>query len=69
MKKVGYHNSISRNLYLSLALMLTLSLTSYAQEAAPAATEAPAAAPVASGGGDPVKGKKFFIQIGPPGTN
>ena len=60
MKKVGNHNSISRNLYLSLALMLTLSLTSYAQEAAPAATEAPAAAPVASGGGDPVKGKEIF---------
>lgn len=60
MKKVGYHNSISRNLYLSLALMLTLSLTSYAQEAAPAATETPAAAPAASGGGDPVKGKEIF---------
>lgn len=60
MKKVGYHNSISRNLYLSLALMLTLSLTSYAQEAAPAATATPAAATAASGSGDPVKGKDIF---------
>lgn len=60
MKKVGYHNSISRKLYLSLALMLTLSLTSYAQDAAPAATATPAAAPAASSGGDPVKGKEIF---------
>jgi mono/diheme cytochrome c family protein len=60
MKKVGYHNSISRNLYLSLALMLTLSLTSYAQEAAPAATATPAATTAASGSGDPVKGKDIF---------
>ena len=58
MKKVGYHNSISRKLFLSLALALTLSLTSYAQEAAPAA--APADAPAASGAGDPVKGKEIF---------
>jgi mono/diheme cytochrome c family protein len=60
MKKVGYHNSISRKLYVSLALMLALSLTSYAQEAAPAVTAAPTAAPAASGGGDPVKGKEIF---------
>lgn len=40
--------------------MLTLSLTSYAQDAAPAATATPAAAPVASSGGDPVKGKEIF---------
>jgi mono/diheme cytochrome c family protein len=60
MKKVGYHNSISRNLFLSLALMLNLSLTSYAQNAAPAAIAAPTAAPAASGGGDPVKGKEIF---------
>ena len=59
MKKVGYHNSISRKLYLSLALMLTLSLTSYAQDAAPAAAVTPTAAPTASGG-DPVKGKEIF---------
>jgi mono/diheme cytochrome c family protein len=59
MKKVGNHNSISRKLYLSLALMLTLSLTSIAQEAAavaPIATETPAA----TSGGDPVKGKELF---------
>lgn len=65
MKKVGNHNSISRNLILSLALMLTISLTSFAQEAAPAtaapATDVaatPAAAPAA--GGDAVKGKELF---------
>ena len=57
MKKVGNHNSISRNLFLSFALSLAFSLTSFAQEAAPAdATEAPAA----SQGADPVKGKELF---------
>jgi mono/diheme cytochrome c family protein len=60
MKKVGYHNSITRKLYLSLALMLTLSLTSYAQDAAPAATATPVAAPAATSSGDPVKGKEIF---------
>jgi mono/diheme cytochrome c family protein len=64
MKKVGYHNSISRKLFLSLTLMLSLSLTSsYAQGAAPAAvaaTKTPAAAPAATQGGDPVKGKAIF---------
>ena len=59
MKKVGNHNSISRTLIFSLALLLTFSLTSIAQTAAPAA-ETPAAAPVASAGGDPVKGKELF---------
>ena len=62
MKKMGNHNSIPRKLYLSLALMLTLSLTSYSQEAAPmapAATATPAAA-VATQGGDPIKGKEIF---------
>jgi mono/diheme cytochrome c family protein len=49
MKKMGNHSSISRKLYLSLAMMLSLSLTSYAQDAAPAAQ-----------GGDPVKGKEIF---------
>jgi hypothetical protein len=45
MKKVGNHKSTSRN-FLSLALMLTFSLTSSAQEAAPdaAADQSPAAA-------------------------
>ncbi|NGY36298.1 c-type cytochrome [Flavobacterium sp. XN-5] len=57
MKKVGNHNSNSRKLFVSLALMLTFSLTSFAQDAAPAdATEAP----VAALGGDPVKGKELF---------
>ncbi|MDD5152060.1 MAG: cytochrome c3 family protein [Flavobacterium sp.] len=61
MKKVGYHNSISRKLYLGLALMLTLSLTSFAQDAAPAATATPVAStPAVTQGGDPVKGKEIF---------
>ncbi len=64
MKKVGNHNSISRKLYLSLALMLTISLTSLAQGAAPAATAAPvaatSAAPAAAQSGDPIKGKALF---------
>jgi len=63
MKKMGDHNSITRKLYLSLALMLALSLSSFAQDAAPAATPAPAettAAPVAATGGDAVKGKEIF---------
>jgi mono/diheme cytochrome c family protein len=67
MKKMGNHNSIPRRLYLSLAFVLTLSLTSLAQEVAstaPAAvTAAPMAAtttPVVSTGGDPVKGKELF---------
>ncbi|TRX22673.1 c-type cytochrome [Flavobacterium franklandianum] len=60
MKKVGYHNSITRKLYLSLVLMLSLSLTSYAQDAAPAATATPTASPTVSSGGDPVKGKEIF---------
>ncbi len=61
MKKVGNHNSISRNLILCLAFMLTFSLTSLAQEAAPAATPtAPAAEAPAKAGGDPVAGKALF---------
>ena len=59
MKKVGNHNSISRKLLLSLSLTLIFSLTSFAQDpAAPAAPEA--AAPAATTGGDPVKGKELF---------
>ena len=57
MKKVGNHNSTSRKLFYSLALVLTFSLTSFAQDAAPAAV---ADAPAATQGGDPVKGKELF---------
>jgi mono/diheme cytochrome c family protein len=66
MKKMGNHSSITRKLYLSLALMLSLSLTSYAQGAAPMASAVAAtpvaatAAPAVTQGGDPVKGKEIF---------
>jgi len=69
MKKVGNHNSISRIYSFGLALMLTFSLSTFAQEAptagaattAPAATAAKAdAAPAATSGGDAVKGKELF---------
>jgi len=69
MKKVGNHNSISRIYSFGLALMLTFSLSTFAQEApaAGAATTAPAvapakadAAPAATSGGDAVKGKELF---------
>ena len=69
MKKVGDHNSISRILC-SLAFMLAISLTTYAQDAAPApdaaatTTAAPAegaeAAPAAAGAGDAAAGKAIF---------
>lgn len=59
MKKVGNHNSISRKLFLGLALTLIFSLTSFAQEAAPAAIDT-AAAPAVATGGDPVIGKELF---------
>ena len=69
MKKVGNHNSISRILC-SLAFMLAISLTAYAQDAAPA-PEAAAAAPAdaaatdaaaapAAGKGDAAAGKAIF---------
>jgi mono/diheme cytochrome c family protein len=61
MKKMGNHSSISKKLFLSLGLMLSLSVTSYAQEAAaPAAAATPAAAPAATSGGDAAKGKDLF---------
>ncbi|WP_309642461.1 c-type cytochrome [Flavobacterium sp.] len=62
MKKVGNHNSISRIYIFSLAFLLTFSLTSIAQNPAPAtvATAAPAAPVAATGGGDAVKGKELF---------
>jgi len=59
MEKVGNHNSNSRKLILSLALMLSISVASFAQDAAPVAAEA-ATAPVASTGGDAAKGKELF---------
>ncbi|NDP28694.1 MAG: c-type cytochrome [Flavobacterium sp.] len=63
MKKMGNHSSITKKLYISLAMMLTVSLTSYAQgaaTAAPAATATPATTPAVTQGGDPVKGKEIF---------
>jgi mono/diheme cytochrome c family protein len=64
MKKMGNHNSISRKIVFSLALMLTFSFTSFSQATPPAtdaAATAPAtAAPAATAGGDPVAGKALF---------
>jgi len=66
MKKVGNHNSISRKIVFSLALMLTFSLSSLSQNATPAATAATPAtttaapATTATGGGDAVAGKALF---------
>ncbi len=70
MKKVGNHNSISRIYSFGLAVMLTFSLSTFAQTA-PAASAAPAApaaatamkadaAVPATGGADAVKGKELF---------
>ena len=65
MKKVGNHNSISRIYSFGLAVMLTFSLSTFAQTAAPAvkadatAMKADAAAP-ATGGADATKGKELF---------
>jgi mono/diheme cytochrome c family protein len=58
MKKVGNHNSITKNFILSLAFVLTSSFSLFAQDAAPVA-DASAAAP-ATAGGDAVKGKELF---------
>jgi mono/diheme cytochrome c family protein len=62
MKKVGNHNSISRKLILSVALLLTLSLNLFAQDAATTATPATDAATTApaTASGDAVKGKELF---------
>ena len=59
MKKVGNHKSISRIITLSLALVLSISLSSFAQDA-PATTAAPAVAAAPATGGDPVQGKALF---------
>lgn len=56
MKKVGNHNSISRILLFSLALMLTFSISSFAQETA----AAPAAEAPVAGAGDAAAGKALF---------
>jgi len=62
MKKMGNHNSISRKIVFSLALMLTFSFSSFSQETPPAAADpaAASAAPAAATGGDPVAGKALF---------
>ncbi len=57
MEKVGNPNSISRNLILSLALMLSISLSSFAQEASPVAE---AVTTAATSGGDAAAGKELF---------
>ncbi len=56
MEKVGNHNSVSRNLIFSLAILLFFSLTTFSQETAAATTTT---AP-ASTGGDVAKGKELF---------
>ncbi len=59
MKNVGNHNSISRNLILSVAFLLSISFTSLAQTSvAPPAPVAAAAAP--AGAGDAAAGKALF---------
>jgi mono/diheme cytochrome c family protein len=64
MKKVGNHNSISRKIIYSLALMLTFSFTSFSQATPPAAatpaTATATTAPAATAGGDAVAGKALF---------
>ena len=59
MKKVGNHNSISRRIHLSLAIMLLFSFSSFSQATPP---PAPAAStmPAANTGADPVAGKALF---------
>lgn len=61
MKKVGNHTSFSRILIFCLALSLSFSLASYAQDTAAAGTEAETAA--SAGAGDPVKGKELFNSL------
>lgn len=56
MRKVGNPNSILKTLFFSLALMVTMNVTAFAQDTPPA--EATAA--VSETGGDPVKGKTLF---------
>ncbi|WP_264512323.1 c-type cytochrome [Flavobacterium sp. N1719] len=67
MKKVGNHNSISKIYSFGLAVMLTFSLSTFAQDKPAEAAAAPAAAAPAAdaaaapaGGGDAAKGKELF---------
>jgi mono/diheme cytochrome c family protein len=65
MKKVGNHNSISGIFTFCLALLLNISVSTYAQDkaAAPATAAPTAAAPAAAApaaGGDAAKGKALF---------
>ena len=60
MKKVGNHNSISRKLYVGLALILSISFTSLAQDTAAVAAASDVAAPSVSVGGDAAAGKELF---------
>lgn len=65
MKKVGNHNSITRKLFFSFTFMLSVSLTSFAQDAtavavAVATTPVAATAATPSMGGDAAKGKELF---------
>ncbi len=67
MKKVGNHNSFSRILLFCLAFSLSISLSSFAQQAAAPAADAavaPAdAAPAAESAGDAAKGKELFNTL------
>jgi mono/diheme cytochrome c family protein len=60
MKKVGNHKSISRIITLSMALVLSISLTSYAQTPAPEVTAPVATAAPVTAAGDPAAGKALF---------
>lgn len=59
MKKVGNHNSISKNLIFSFAVLLALTLNSFSQTSPPATDAAAATVPAATGG-DAAKGKELF---------
>ena len=60
MKKVGNHNSISRKIVFSLALMLTFSFSSFSQATPPADAAAAPAAAAPAAGGDAKAGKALF---------
>ena len=60
MKKVGNHKSILKVITLNLAFLLSVSLSSFAQQAAAPAPATDAAAAPAAGGGDAAAGKALF---------